>query len=215
MKKRLVLVLGMLMVLVILVISVVTIINIKEQKVMKSCDLLVGVSIFHNEFKTEKILYGYKEGKLLKISNRFKTDESNFNYIIGTQDIAAYFDYDTYMDLYAAIGSGISSTEYRGMDIDTPISRADKEKFYTYYSNYSYNLEEKQVFDSMIDSLIKKHESDDRYYNVENFFVFDHEYYLYTYENGKTIMYKYENDALKKIFELTKGESLLYFKKNS
>lgn len=193
-----------------LIILISIIAGIKESKINNSCDFVIGVSTFHHEFDIDKDLYGYKDGELFKIKGKYKRDKSNFNYVFGTEELVTYLDYDRFMKLLDEM-NGTSSADYKGMTIDTYVNGHEK-TFEKYYNNYIYDSKDKNVFDNMINDLIKKHETEDSYYSAIYFFVKDNNYYLWVYSDKEYIMYEYKNKTLNKLFGFNGNISIEYFK---
>lgn len=180
----------------------------------KQYDFVIGVSVFRDEFKTDHYLYGYKDGKMTEIGNKHKKDQTNLYRVTGTNKIAAYFDYNTWQELYKETGTCETGT--LNGEHSWGICQGYENVFLSYYNNYKYNAKDKMMFDNIINCVLNNHENKKGYYNVRNFFISKDNYYIYMYEDGKDIIYQYDgnNNELKMLHELPSGAEIDYYKSN-
>lgn len=175
-------------------------------------DFVVGVSVFRDNFRTDHYLYGCKNGKMVEIGNKYKSDKSNLYRVTGTNEITTYFDYNTWLELYKKTGNCETKVEH-----SWGICEGYESIFMNYYNAYKYNAKDKMIFDDIINYVLNNHKNNKENYAVKRFFINKDDYYISMNENGKYIIYKYDinNKTLNMFFELPKGAEIEYYKSNN
>ena len=176
----------------------------KINEYLKTYDILVGYEQTYM-FSSERVLYGYKNGQLIKIDNDYPNDKSNFYEITGTNDFITYFDYDTWYKLYKEM----DYTEYGMWGID----EQHRELFMNYYNNYAYDSNDLAAFNKMLQFVAEKYKLNNTHYDLSCFIINENDYFLYVYVGDNHIMYHYnsDNNKLDKLFDSPEG-GLAYFK---
>ena len=185
-----------------------------ENQRLTQYDFVFGVNVFRDEFTTDHYLYGYKNGKMTKIGNIHKKDMTNLYRVTGTNKIATYFDYNTWIELYKKTGSCETDSMYG--EHSWGICQGYENIFMSYYNDYKYDIKDKMIFDDIINCVLNNHENKREYYHVRDFFINKNNYYISMFEDGKDIIYQYDinSKTLKMIFELPSGAEIEYYKSN-
>lgn len=215
MKKIILIIVSILLILLALIIVKFKIEDNQRNEIIKSCDIVFGVRI-NQALMNKYILYGYKNGEIFEIesktgSKNFESNYPSFNRVTGTDDLVTYFDYNTWYKLYTDLDYGETGQWGIGSD------EKRVNLFKKYYDNYEYDINQKEVFDKIMNCIFEKHKNDSKrdYYSVKYYIVTKNNYYISMYENSKHCICKYDNtnNTLNKIIEYNSGD-LLYFKEN-
>lgn len=180
---------------------------------LKSYELGIGTMIEHN-FYSEHYLYGYKDGKLVLIGNKFKSNLEDFYHVYKYEDEISYFDISTITKM-----ANDNENYYVGEDVTYEKNKLAK--FKHYYEEYNYNEKEKKIFDMMMEDV--NEENKDKYIYFNFYIVNDKGYFLNAYVSDKNTtssftsnnnVYKYneEENITQLLFSLPSNMNLYYFK---
>ena len=206
-KKRTIFVV-LLSILVLLVFSISMIKFFMDRNQIDEYDFVFGVYIFRDPFRSDHILYGYKDGNLIKLDNKYKGDKSNIYRIARTEELTTYFDYATWNLLVNDMGGVTETSSENGWIIDNDDS---VEKIKRYHEKYDYDIGDKTAFDNMINYINEKNVGN-YFYRIRYFFITNNNYYIVVTDDAKNVMYQYDNQnkTVHELFEFV-GD-IEYFK---